>query len=187
MPSTPLTPDEFSAHIDGATKSAFRLELQRQYHEPSEADTVSRFLAGQPQPPTEVPSLAKWHTRVAALIQRGCHVERVRVQDEPPTDYQRWERWAGTWSTAAGEILRYLTRQQAHDIGLLPAAGDTDWWLIDDTTLLLMRFDEHGRRTHTSATTDPNLVEQARTWRHLAVRHGVLDPGGVATSTRSRP
>lgn len=183
----PITNEEASALIAGIAASAFRLELQREYREPAEVDTIERFIAGRPQDPTEVPSLATWYARVADLTRGGRRIGRVRVHDEPPTSFQRWERWAGAWNTAAGETLHYLTRRQAHDIGLLPAAGDTDWWLLDERQLILMRFDRHGHRIHNSTTTDPTLVEQARTWRHLAVRHGVLEPGDAAAPTRSRP
>ncbi|GII23804.1 DUF6879 family protein [Planosporangium mesophilum] len=181
--TTPLTEAEFAEQLHTFERSAFRLELQREYREPTETDTLARFLAGDPQDPTEVPSLRAWYVHIAAVTRRGRHVERVRVHDEPPTGYQRWERWIGTWNIAAGETMRYLTRQQAYDIGLLPAAGNTDWWLLDETRLIILRFDEVGHRIANEITTDQQMIDQACTWRELAIRYGVLErPPNAATA-----
>jgi len=167
---TPITDAEFGRMLREFEASAFRLELQSAYSEPTEHATVARFLAGDPQPPIEVPELRDWFDQIRRLTSEGKTITRVRVHEDPPTDYQRWERWIGRWNTEAGEDITYLTRQQAHDIGLLPDAGDTDWWLLDDTTLILMRFDRDGRRIHNEIEKDPTVVARSRGWRNLAVR-----------------
>lgn len=166
-----LGPQEFGDTLRGITRSAFRLELQAAYDEPSETETVRRFLAGDPQPPTELPGFVEWFAQIRAQVAAGATIARVRVHDEPPTGYQRWERWIGRWNAEAGERIAYLTRQKARDIGLLPAAGDTDWWLIDDDRLIVMKFDPQHRRISTQLVTDPAAVAQARDWRDLAVQH----------------
>jgi hypothetical protein len=167
---TPITDAEFGHLLRTFQATAFRLELQPAYSEPTEHDTVARFLAGQPQPPTEVPELREWFNQVEALTSAGKSIRRVRVQEDPPTGYQQWERWIDQWNTDAGEHITYLTRQQARDLGLLPDAGDTDWWLLDDTLLILMRFASDGSRVSTETTVDPDLIAQARAWRDLAVQ-----------------
>ena len=169
-----LTDAEFADRLRTFAHTAFRLELQPVYLEPEEAETVAKFVGGQPEPPTEVPGLRSWFEQIAELISAGRHIERVRVHEDPPTDYQRWERWIGGWNTTAGETIRYMTRDQAHDIGLLPAAGDIDWWLLDDDRLIMMTFGG-GRRIHNELVTDPKIVAQARAWRDLAVRHSAPD------------
>lgn len=168
---TPLANDDLDAAFHTFARSAFRLELQPAYVEAVERDTVSRFLAGTPQPPIEVEAFRQYFDLIRSYVAAGKTIERVRVHNEPPTDYQRWERWAGQWNVEAGEVIDYLTRQQAHDIGLLPAAGDKDWWLLDDERLIEMAFDDEGHRINTELVTDDEAVEQARAWRHLAVRH----------------
>lgn len=172
---TALTEAEFGEQVLTIEHSAFRIELQPEYREPIEAETVARFVAGNPQDPTELPFMRDWYDRVRRLTREGKRIERVRIQEDPPTAYQRWERWIGSWSTAAGEHIRYLTRARAHKIGLLPAVGNTDWWLLDARRLILMGFDDVGRRIRTELTDDPAIVEQACAWRDLAVTHGVLD------------
>jgi hypothetical protein len=173
--NTPLTEAEFGEQVLDIERSALRLELQRTYVEPIEVDTVARFYAGHPQDPTELPFMRNWYDRVRRAIRAGKQVARVRVQEDPPTAYQQWERFIGPWGAAAGEDIRYLTRAQAHKIGLLPAAGNTDWWLLDRRRIILMGFDDVGRRIRTELTDDPATVEQACAWWDLAVRHGVLD------------
>ncbi len=159
-------------------RSAYRLELQAHYVEAGEEDPVPQCLAGTPQHPSA--ELRDWFTQVAEATTAGKTVQRVRVQHDPPTPYQAWERWLGQWNTTAGEDIRYLTLQRAHTIGLLPAAGTTDYWLFDDQWAILMHFDAAGHRTGNEITDDPEQIEQTRKWRHLAVRHGVpLDYGNA--------
>lgn len=171
----PITPEEFADQLANFEHTAFRLELQLEYREPSEADTLARFLAGDPQDPTEVPGLAAWFEQVRGIVASGRRMERVRVHEDPPTPYQRWERWIGAWNIRAGEHMRYLTRARAHDIGLLPAAGWTDWWLLDSNRLIAMPFDSDGNRLTDELVTDPAAVVQACAWRDLAVHHSTLE------------
>jgi hypothetical protein len=177
----PLTEPEFADLLRSARTSALRLELQRAYLEPAEQETVARFRAGDPEPPTEVAALREWFAQVADQFRRGVWFERVRVHEDPPSDYQRWERWIGAWNIAAGEKLRYMTRAEARRVGLLPAAGDRDWWLLDDDKLIVMQFDDEGRRCLTELTTAPERLEQARSWWRVAVQHSVPEePDGCS-------
>jgi hypothetical protein len=166
--SDPLSDDEFYTQLAGAQRSAYRVELQPSYYEPAEQATVDRFLAGDPQPPTEVASLVAWYALVSGLTGRGAAVARVRVQEDPPNPYQQWERYITPWNVAAGEDMRYLTHARAHEIGLLPAAGQHDWWLLDGARLIVMEFDSSGRRVRTELVTDRDRVEQAAAWWQLA-------------------
>lgn len=162
---------EFDQALRGFSHTAFRLELQRSYLVQEEVDLLAAFLRGEPEPPTTV--YKEWYRQVADHVEQGKRIERVRIQDDPPTDYQRFECWLDTWNRQAGERMRYLTRQQAHDIGLLPAAGSDDWWLLDSSRLIKMRFDSQGRPVAYELTEDPTVVVQACMWRDLAVHHSV--------------
>lgn len=167
-----LTVEEFADLFATVRRRAFRLELQPVYREPHEADSVAAFLAGTPTDPFTIPGARWWFDLVSALIASGGRMERVRVQEDPPTDYQRWERWLDDeFSTPAGEIIRYMTRRRAHDIGLLPDAGKVDWWLLDDRHLIQMHFDNDGNRLRTELVEDPVAVAQAKSWWNLAVQH----------------
>jgi hypothetical protein len=166
-----LSQDEFGPAVLSFRHTAFRLELQRGYREPGESETVAKFLAGEPEPPTEVEGLRLWFDAIRERTRQGMRIERVRVHEDPPTGYQRWERWIDPWNIAAGEVMRYLTRQRTHEIGLLPDVGDKDWWLLDSNRLILMRFDEQGNRIHNELETDPAIVVRACAWRDLAVHY----------------
>jgi hypothetical protein len=173
-----LSDDEFAEQIRSFEHTAFRLELQRAYVVRAESEMLARFLAGDLTPPTDTEATREWFGHVAAQIAAGKRVERVRVHETPPTPYQRWERWLGRWNTEAGESIRYMTRQRAHEVGLLPAAGDEDWWLLDSRRLVVMRFDDEGRRLETDLVTEPARVVRACGWRDLAIHHSALDVDG---------
>ncbi|GIL25723.1 DUF6879 family protein [Actinocatenispora comari] len=171
----PLTDEDFARSLATFSHTAFRLELQPVYSEPSEHDTVAKFVSGEPEVPTTVEGLRQWFAQVSEQTAAGKRIERVRVQEDPPTDYQRWERWIGAWNIKAGETLRYMTRATAHGVGLLPAAGDRDWWLLDSDRLIVMYFDDAGHRIRNELITDPEAVVQACAWRDLAVHYSVPD------------
>ena len=175
-----LSEVEFVEQLRTFERTAFRLELQPVYLEPVEAATVAKFLAGDPEPPTEVESLDAWFSQVTRLTRQGRRIQRVRVHEEPPTGYQRWERWIGRWNLEAGEEIRYVTRQAAHQAGLLPEAGDKDWWLLDASRLIVMTFDGQGHRIHNELVTDDEVVAQSRAWWDLAVRCSVPADEGAA-------
>jgi hypothetical protein len=172
-PARELTNAEFGEVLHDFDHTAFRLELQDSYLEPEEAGLFAAFLRGEPEPPTTSPELRSWYDRVEGHVRQGKRIERVRIQQDPPTDYQRFERWLDHWNRQAGETMRYLTRRQAHEIGLLPAAGTTDWWLLDSSRLIAMRFDDEGHRIKNELITDPEVVIEACMWRDLAVHHSV--------------
>jgi hypothetical protein len=171
---TLLSETEFLEAVLSYEHTATRLELQLAYAERHEAPLFAAFLAGAPQQgPADDPELQAWYASVAEHTAAGARMERVRVHEDPPTDYQRFERSLDPWNIQAGEVVRYMTRKRAHEVGLLPAAGDADWWLIDSSELIVMRFDPVGHRMTSELTTDPEAVLQACKWRDLAVHHSV--------------
>ncbi|PZS26964.1 MAG: hypothetical protein DLM59_17215 [Pseudonocardiales bacterium] len=170
-----LSDAEFDEALRTFAHTAFRLELQPVYLVDYERQRVARFLAGDPQYPSETSYSTQWQDQIRRLTREGKRVGRVRVQEDPQTDYQRWERWVGQWNIAAGECMRYMTRQQAHEVGLLPAAGDQDWWLLDSQRLIVMNFDAEGHPLSYEWMTDPPAVLQACAWRDLAVHHSIRE------------
>jgi hypothetical protein len=170
--------DQFTATILDFTESAFRAERQRFYFEEPEEDLRLAFERGDAAPPVIVPHFQNWYDRVQAHIRAGHMISRVRVQQDPPSIYQQYLRWLGIWNERAGEVLTYLTEQQAHDLDLLQDAA-TDWWLLDAGTpaerLVVMHFDDEGRRVKNELVTDPHAVQAATRWRDRAVLHAVRD------------
>lgn len=177
--TTPATDDEVGRLFD-TFGTAFRLEQQRQYTMPDEAETFALWKAGQRVPLPQVPGLQEWYDQIREWVAAGRTISRVRIQDTPATSYQQWERWGGRWNAEAGEQIQYMTRVHATDVGLLPAAAGDDWWLFDDSAVLVMQFDEEGHLGDRVIITDPNEVATYRAWRDLAVHHSAPDEGHVA-------
>ena len=161
---------EFWEVLETFKHSAWRFEQQPAYFIGYEHEQFDAFLAGNPQPPTENKDLGDWMTQVKRQTSEGKSIGRVRIVDEPITDYQRWMRWMDRWNREAGEVIDYLSRRRAREVGLIPAAGAEDWWLLDDTKLVLMFFDEKFFRSRVELLVDEPEVVRARKFRDLAIR-----------------
>lgn len=149
-------------------RSAFRLETRAVYALTYERADFEQFLAGNPVPPPELDWWRPWLEEIARLTAEGKTVGRVRVTDEPPTDYQRWEMWAARWHSQAGEQIGYMPRSAAERVGL-PLAHD--WWLLDDERVIAMWFTSTGEISDRQLITEPGTVARFREWRDLAVRN----------------
>jgi hypothetical protein len=128
------------------------------------------FIAGRTEDPTADPAFVDWLEYVSTLTAAGRRMERVRIQQDPPSDYHRYARWVGGWNVRAGEVIHYTTHERAADVGLLPAAGDDDWWLLDDANLVIMEFDAVGTLTGLRLETDDAPLMRARAFKELAMR-----------------
>lgn len=118
----------------GFQHTAWRLEARREYQVDYESDRYRTFLRG------EDPGIAgreSWLGTIREITERGQRVERVRLVDEPPTDYQRFLLWGTGHTVDAGEDIRYLTRARSEEVGL-PAR---DFWLFDSRVLGEFRYE----------------------------------------------
>lgn len=163
-----LTGEDFDNLFRHFSHTAWRLETQPVYLVESEQEQVAAFLAGQPRPPAEFAQYSAWLDQIRLLTSEGKRVGRVRVLTEPPTDYLRWEAWAGAWNIEAGEDIRYMPRGRAVEVGL---PLDYDWWLFDSLRLAKMKFDPEGRPMGGEIITGPEVVVQHCAWRDLAVHY----------------
>jgi hypothetical protein len=151
-----------------ASGTAFRLETQPVYRTSvAEEEAFARFMAGAPQPPSELPPWQSWLDQMRELTRQGKTISRVRIVDDPPTDYQRWAMWATRYHLEAGEDIRYLPRATAGTLGI-PRG---DWWLFDDTSLVLIAFMDDGHLDGRTLVTDPAVISRHSTWRALAASH----------------
>ena len=156
-------PSEFVALVLGFEHTAFRLEVRDRYNEPSEAQIVRRFLnTGN----LNDSYMADWIEELSPRIATGQRMERVRVVSEPHSDYTRFGLALAAHNTAAGEDIRYLPRHQAAELDL----PGHDFWLIDSTTLLLLRFGEDDVLLGADVVTDPAAVVRHCYYRDVA-RH----------------
>ena len=117
---------------------AFRLETLPEYRVAAERGRMELFLSGAPKPPGYGEG---WHKRLREYRETGKHVRRVRVVGPELTDYQRREfAWAYPGNAEAGEEIRVLREEQARALTL----PDQDFWLFDDQTVVLMRYEADG-------------------------------------------
>lgn len=149
--------------------TAFRLETRPFYTAPVEAEPFAQFLAGGP---VDLDWFQPWLKTVRAVVEQGKRMERVRIIDDPLTDYQRFEMSMSQHNVAAGEIIHYLHRTAASAVGL-PVGGD--WWLFDSLRLAHMDFAADGHFLGTTTVTDPAVVLQHNGLRDLAVHAATME------------
>lgn len=157
---------EFRDVVRGFAHSAFRLEVRDRYNEPSEAEQVRRFVAGE-RP--DALFLAPWCDMVRSRVADGRSIGRVRVVSEPHSDYTRFLLWLAQENTAAGEDIRYLPRQKAEQLSL----PDEDFWLVDSTTVGVLRFGEDDVLLGAELVTDPARVVRYNFWRDVARHYAI--------------
>lgn len=84
------------------------------------------------------------------------------------SDWTRYSYALSAHNIAAGEDIRYIERSNAAGL------PDHDYWLLDSSKLVVMRFDETDRFVGGELVEDPSEIVQANYWRdaawHKAVR-----------------
>jgi hypothetical protein len=149
--------------------TAFRLETLREYVVQEEQESYSRFQKGQATDVMDVPGYQEWLGRIRAAKRAGKTIERVRILDEPPTPYQRWAAWMGHHNEAAGEVMRYISRTRALQVGLPLSKGD--WWLLDSVRIASVEFDGRGVPMGGVINDSPDEVQDYIAWSNIALRH----------------
>ena len=165
-----LTEEEFDRLFETFEHTAFRLEVRDRYNELREEESLRKFLAGEPED-LEDGGFQDWLDFVRAATSEGQRFSRVRVVSVPMTDYSRYGIAYARHTVAAGDDIRYLTRDRARAVGL----PNHDYWLFDSRTLAMMHFDDADDRfLGAEVIEDPATVVQHNYWRdaarHWAVR-----------------
>lgn len=166
--TTRLTPKDFDDAFRYFRHDAFRLEAQPVYAVDVERQAFDDYLRGEPRPADAYEYYARWLDKVREVTAAGRRLERVRILENPPTDYQAFELHMARYNIAAGETLRTISRATAVESGL---PSDTDWWLFDSEAVAVMRFADDGTPLGGTILTSPAIVSQYCTWRDLAVHH----------------
>jgi hypothetical protein len=159
-----LNAGEFKAMFAAFETEAFRFEAQREYPLGPGQEDFNRFLAGTPTPPTEYGWLRPWLEELGQFGRAGKSISRVRVLDEPMTDYQRWMLWGAPWLERAGEHIMCMTRSAALQAGL----PKHDWWLFDDSWVVEMHFVQ-GKVGDLMLVSGTQAVDSYRALRHAAL------------------
>jgi hypothetical protein len=105
-------------------------------------------------------------------------VERVHVVTPPLSDYLRYEmEWGYDFNIVAGEDVRII---ETRDPSELPFAAHEDFWLFDDTHVVLMRYEEDGTQI------DRVLLEDADVAEYVARKNTALRLGTPYEQYRAR-
>ncbi|MEV6973430.1 DUF6879 family protein [Kitasatospora sp. NPDC093806] len=160
-----LDGDAWQGHFRDFKRSAWRLEVQPTYTMPAEAESLARFLRGEPKPDDHN---APWHVTVRAAVTSGKAIGRVRVVREPLTDYQRYQlAWGIPGNVAAGEDIRILDLTgRALDL------PDQDFWMFDESTVVHLNYRPDGTQINRVLIETPALAQYLR-WRDLALAESV--------------
>lgn len=154
---------KLSVLFDAFERSVFRLEALDVYNVPSDADRLSQFLAGEAMSPRTVEN-DSYLQRTARLAASGRSLSRVHAVGRPLTDYVRYELAAYAGNVEAGEQVLIADRD-AHADGLVKL--DEDFWLFDDRTVALMRYEPDG--TFVEVVDASDRLEHFLELRDLAV------------------
>jgi hypothetical protein len=120
---------------------------------------LRKFLEGEPD---DLSWMQAWLRMVREAATEGRRFARVRVVDLPMSDWTRYSYALAQHNIKAGEDIRYIERSNAPDL------PDDDYWLLDSSKLIVMRFDETDRFIGGELVEDPAEIVQANYWRDAA-------------------
>ncbi len=151
-----MTSSDFDGLFDRFHSSAVRLEARPAYAVGgAEADRIRAWKAGRPRPERSVRT-SPWLARIAvSTVIDGKSWRRVRVLDDPLTEYQRYQLDSYVESQAAGEQIRVARRATVGDV-------EADVWVFDadrpDAFAAVMSYDTDGRWLGFEVVDDPGDV-----------------------------
>jgi hypothetical protein len=161
-----LTNEEFDKLFTTFEHTAFRLETRDSYVGVSyEVEPFERWLVGErvewgPDDP--------WTRLVQAAKAAGKRFERVRAISEPWSDYSRYALWECLDNLAAGEDIRYMSRERTMAIGLPVTLPGYDYWLFDSRLLVRLHYNEANDHVHSEVVDDSAAIVQHNYWRDAA-------------------
>ena len=150
---------EFFELFQRFTRSARRLESRSQSLIEEEQPRYRAFLAGQ-LPEACGAETTAWTEMVRRHAAAGRPFQRVRVMDEPLSDYNRYLLYRTPYNLAAGEDIRYLNRDSANRLDL----PDHDFWVFDSGLVCLLRFTADGRPIGHDLIADRELAARHEEW-----------------------
>lgn len=148
--------------FEQSTRSAFRLETLPQYLVPQEEEALAAWRAGDRR--LDTPEDSPWLAHIRASSEQGYRWYRVHVLDYPLTEYSEFELYGYQANQAAGEEVFIADRACSPALEQLRE----DFWVVDDTTVIRMIYDDIGRfqRPELAVDTAPYLE-----MRSIALRH----------------
>ncbi|MGH3645710.1 MAG: DUF6879 family protein [Micromonosporaceae bacterium] len=127
--------------LESAQHSVMHLEMRDWYDVGDEADDFEKWkCTGRRDADPTSDYWTPWVDLMRQTIARGVTVRRARIVSQPVTDYIRYEHAGTTVNIFAGELVRWLPRRHASDLGL----PGNDCWEFDGRAVLFNHFDGNG-------------------------------------------
>lgn len=163
---------DLKPYLHGFRESAFRLEAHQYYESPKERNWLERWKQTG-EVPTFTPDNDPWCKFVAEAKAAGKTMQRVRLVEEPLTDYVRFELQCQHHSVEAGEDIRVTVVKPVRDFAVNddPLSDMFDFWLFDEETVVELEYDHEGRFVNAYAVTDTEL--RYRAYRNMALRRSI--------------
>ncbi|KAB8167070.1 hypothetical protein FH609_011760 [Streptomyces sp. 3MP-14] len=150
----PSTVPPIADLLDSATESAVHLEMRDVYAvSPENAEMEHWRQTGERSGPDSA-YWRDWVGLVQRTVARGVSVRRARVVSEPASEYIRYEHAGTSVNQFAGELVRWLPREQASRL-LLPG---TDYWLFDGRLVRFGYFSGDGAVTGHELDNAPDVA-----------------------------
>jgi hypothetical protein len=166
--------------------SAIRLECLPAYVVGGEAESIQAWRQRRPQPERSVRTDA-YLREVAGDVLDGRERIRLRVVDEPLTEYVRWEMGRYAENAIAGEQICIAVRQGGDEKAQRDLAEVSDIWFFDrgqeDERGVLMYYEQDGTFGSAHLATAADLIWCARMLAKVS-KHSV--PLAEYTSRRRR-
>jgi len=157
--------EEFEGKFHTFRSSVFRLETLQVYADSGEDDAISAFERGDLSPPPD-PEQDAWEAMIRANRAAGRTMQRVHVVTEPLTLYMQFElAWAYPPNIAAGEDVRVI----AAGGGWPSTLPHMDFWLFDDSEVMVARYKPDGSWLGVEQVDDRALLVSACQWRDAAL------------------
>ncbi|MGW4226163.1 DUF6879 family protein [Streptomyces bauhiniae] len=159
-----LAGSEWRAFFDSMEREAWRLETLPVYSVPQEAAAVKQFADSGLIDPAAV---KLWSDRLKGYASTGRTVGRVHVVRRPLTEYLKFEFEHYRHNVAAGEDVRILDVTDRPN----PLAGAQDFWIFDQTRVVLMQYEADG--TQIGREVYEGDVTPFLEWRRTAIAEAV--------------
>lgn len=157
---------EFVRFARSYQHTAYRQEVRDNYVDPDEVPDIERFLARQS---LDESWMDDWLGLILRRTLDGQRIERVRIVSEPWSDYTRFGLNLSRLNVAAGEDIRYLSRDRADGLGL----PEYDYWLLDSSKMCILRHDDKDVLLGADIVNDPAVVVEHARYRDIAQRYAL--------------
>jgi cation diffusion facilitator CzcD-associated flavoprotein CzcO len=113
-------------------------------------------------------AMGPWWDFIRTKTKEGVNMSRVRMLVYPLNDYTKAELVAHAKSALCGDDIRTITDTECVSLGFEPV----DFWLIDNTTCLLMNYTNEGEWLGFDVVTEH--IEKYTEMKHTLLKNSKL-------------